>query len=68
MLSSDLPTDVPPYFCTTHGTFSSSELRSSSSTGKLVGVDADVDAGVDVELICVVATTGFCWVSDVEWL
>jgi hypothetical protein len=60
MLSRDLPTDVPPYFCTTHGTLSSSELRSSSSTGKLVGVDADVD--VDVELIGVVTLTGFCWV------
>lgn len=31
MLSSDFPTDVPPYFWTTHGTFSESELRISSS-------------------------------------
>jgi len=32
MLSSDLPTLVPPYFCTTHGTLSSAGLRSSTSS------------------------------------
>jgi len=31
ILSNDLPTDVPPYFCTIQGTLSSAEFRTSDS-------------------------------------
>lgn len=43
MLSSDLPTLVPPYFCTTQGTESSAELRSRSSGEDLL-VEPDTGA------------------------
>lgn len=49
MLSSDLPTDVPPYFWTIHGTLSSAEFRmsdSSSETG-----ESDLDAIQDDALL-----------------
>ena len=46
MLSSDLPTEVPPYFCTTHGTESSAELRRSSSGVELVMVDVLADEAI----------------------
>lgn len=35
MLSSDLPTEVPPYFWTTQGTLLSAEFRKSSSAEAL---------------------------------
>ena len=41
MLSNDLPTLVPPYFCTTHGTLSSAEFRNSSSAGLVNELDSD---------------------------
>lgn len=41
--SSDLPTLVPPYFCTTHGVDSSAELRRSSSLAYESGLP-DLDA------------------------
>ena len=51
MLSNDLPTDVPPYFCTIHGTLSSAEFRTSDSSSETGESDLDAIQG-DVLLLC----------------
>lgn len=48
ILSNDFPTLVPPYFCTTHGTFSSVEFRNRFSRSSIPEAAAE-PVGVEPE-------------------
>lgn len=62
MLSKLLPTLVPPYFCTTQGTLSSSELARSCASGE---AEREVAVGVEEEVEAILAREGSISMIDV---